>query len=444
VSIFVSIETAWGNFLTKDVIPMDSKQLNQRKSEILDRQEAMLKAASEAKIALTASEETQFDNYTKELDEINKNITRVANLTRGRQEVGTPTSAPSIIDPTNSTKFYAFGATKTSAPTVLSDEYYTGFWNALKQGPNAKAALEAFSFQNAALGEGGTTADGSALVPIETDPSIPNMAIVECSARNLSRVTTTQMNINLPYQSAKSTAAVKAESNNSGTNAFGTSVPQFGTTQLSAYVVGNSIYASWELLQDSKFASTFITQELNRAIRVEEEYLFINGTGSSQPLGYLSNATTATGASITSGAASLGINPILDTLGSLNRAYYGNAKWLVNRQEAIRLYKSQVAASQYQTYFQFDPDGTWRLLGFPMEFSAEMPTYVASPSTEGSWLFGDFNAFAVIGDRGDSNIRVKILDQVAALNGQTVILGYRRTDQRVVLQEAVVQFNTTG
>ena len=158
----------------------------------------------------------------------------------------------------------------------------------------------------------------------------------------------------------------------------------------------------------------------------------------------LGNATTATGASITAGAATLGVNPILDTLGSLNAAYYDNASWLVNRQEAIRLYKAQVAASQFQTYFTFDPDGSWRLLGYPMYFSAEMPVYTASPSVQGAWLFGDFNAFAVIGDRGDSNIRVKVLDQVAALNGQTVLLGYRRTDQRVILQEAVMQLNTSA
>lgn len=36
---------------------MDSVNLNKRKSEILDQQELMLKKATEAKIALTATEE---------------------------------------------------------------------------------------------------------------------------------------------------------------------------------------------------------------------------------------------------------------------------------------------------------------------------------------------------------------------------------------------------
>jgi len=419
---------------------MNAQQLNSRKKEILDYQEGLLKRASEAHKPLTATENAQFDNLTKELDSLNVIINRVNGIAQGRQELGHPRETGIFTD-TNASKFYALAGAKSTTPMNVDESYVKGFWRSLKS-PNT--ALD-FQIKNAALGEGGTAADGSYLVPIETDPSIPNLAMVECSARQLSKVMTTDMNINIPFQSAKSVAAVKAESNNSGTNAFGTSVPQFNTTLLSAFVVGNSIYASWELLEDAKAANQFIPAELQRAIRTEEEYLFINGTGSGQPQGYLGNATTATGASITAGAAALGINPILDTLGSLNRAYYANAKWLVNRQEALRLFKAQVAASQFQTYITFTgKSGGMQLLGFDVEFSYEMPVYSASPSVNGQWLFGDFNAFAVIGDRGDSNIRIKVLDQVAALNGQTVILGYRRTDQRIVLTEAVVNLQTTS
>jgi HK97 family phage major capsid protein len=415
---------------------MDSTVLNKRKSEILDQQELMLKKATESKVALTATEEAQFTNLTAELDQINTNIARFSAISKGRNEVGTPRQSAVISADAAAKKFFALGGYRHA--TSIQPEYADGLWASLKGG---KAGFD--RFVNAALGEGGTTADGSALVPIQTDPSIPNLAIVECSARSLSKVITTEMDLNLPYQSAKATAAVKAESNNSGTNAFATNVPQFATTKLSAYNVGDSIYASWELLQDSKACADFITQELARIIRVEEEYLFVNGSGTGQAQGYLGNFTTATGASISGGAATLGINPILDTTGALNAAYYGNASWLVNRQEFIRLYKAQVAASQFQTYM-VQQGRDWFLLGYPVKFSAEMPVYVSSPSTEGAWLFGDFNAGAVIGDRGDSNIRIKVLDQVAALNGQTVILGYRRTDQRVVLSEAVMQLNTNG
>jgi HK97 family phage major capsid protein len=73
-----------------------------------------------------------------------------------------------------------------------------------------------------------------------------------------------------------------------------------------------------------------------------------------------------------------------------------------------------------------------------------MPVYSASPSVSGAIAFGDFKAGWVIGDRGGSASRAKVLDQVAALNGQTIILGYRRTDQRCRIQEAVQIMTVTG
>lgn len=435
---------------------MDSKVLNQKKNALLDQQDRMLKGKLEAKAAWTDADETQFENITNEITGIDKDIARVEAVRRGRQEVNTPSN--SVVTPGENSgstrKFQALGSTNdtflTREITACDSEYAEGFWKSLKGGSAGFNAYvnsygrEKCYFGNASLGEGGTTADGSALVPISTDPSIPNLAMYEASARSLSRVITTEMDINVPYQSARSTAAVKAETNNSGSNSFSTSVPQFATTKLSAYQVGNQIQVSWELLQDSKALASFVAEELQRAISTEEEYLFVNGSGSSQAQGYLGNFTTATGASITAGAATLGINPIIDTMGSLLKNYYANASWLVARPEFNRLLKAQIAASQFQTFIQFDPSGQARLFGYPVAFSYQMPTYAASPAVEGAWLFGDFRAGAVIGDRGDSNIRIKVLDQVAAQAGATVILGYRRTDQRVVLQEACVELLTNG
>jgi len=431
---------------------MDTKQLNKRKNEILDAYQHEVSAALESGSTLTDSQKEKFANFKGELAEIDLKIENVKAIEKGRAEVGTPSASPVITDGAKKSKFYALGGTQkftsqmyaTSDPIPLSDEYATQFWSSLKGG---KTGFERWAIQNAALGEGGTTADGSALVPIQTDPSIPNLAMYECSARKLSRVIPTEMNINLPYQSARAAAAVKAESNNSGTNAFATNVPQFATTELQAYMVGDSVYVSWELLQDSKALAAFVTEELQRVQTAEEENLFINGTGSSQPQGYLGNASTPTGSNITAGVGSIasgGIKPILETVASLNPNYYPNASFLVHRQEFVRLQEAQLATSQFQTYVTWDANGNARLLGHPVFFSYEMPVYTASPSTDGAWLFGDFRAFATIGDRGDSNIRIKVLDQVAALNGQTVILGYRRTDQRIVLAEAVMELQTDG
>jgi HK97 family phage major capsid protein len=397
---------------------MDSKSLNLRKKEILNAQQAMLTKATAEKAQFTAAEEETFSNFTKELDTININLTRVANIDKGLLEVGQPTSQIVIPD---------FKASATKKFNNCSPEYATAFWNALKSR----------DFRNAALGEGGTAADGSYLVPSQTDPTIPNLAVIEASARKLSRVITTEMDIKLPYQSAKTVASAKAESTNSGANAFGTAVPSFLTTTLTAFMGGDSVAVSWELMQDVKALSQFLTADLNRAVYNYEENAFINGGGTTAPMGYLTNATPFATEALT-------INNILDLVASVHAAYFANAHFLVNRAEFHRLYKAQIAASQFQTYITYDPSGAARLLGFPVNFSSAMPTYVLSPAVTGAVLFGDFNAGWVIGDRGDSNIYIKVLDQVAALNGQTIVMGYRRTDQRNVLQEAVALLTTNA
>jgi HK97 family phage major capsid protein len=414
--------------------------LNTRKKEILAAQEKMLRNAVETKTALSVADEAAFANMTAELDGVNASIARFTAIEKGQAEVGTHRETPIIPDSTAS-KFFALGGYRNATPLAnATPEYVKGFWQSLR----SKQDHERFLIQNASLGEAGSASTGGALVPISTDPSIPALAIEETIARSLSRVITTEMNLNLPYQAALTTAALKPESNSGGLNAFASNAPGFATTTLASYVVGDSVTASWELLQDAKAAADFITLDLQRSIRVKEENLFVTGTGVSEPQGYLGNGTTATGTSITAGAATLGIDPIIDTMGSLNRAYYNDASWLVNRQEFNRLLKAQVAANQFQTFVTFDPNGAARLFGYAVAFSGEMPVYSASPATEGAWMFGSFKSFATIGDRGDSNVRIKVLDQVAALNGQTVVLGYRRTDQRVLIGQAVVQLNTNG
>ena len=390
--------------------------LNARKKEILDQQEQMLNAASEAKVQLTATQNETFENLTKELDATNANITRYEAVEKGKREVSVPTNQIVIPSVGERTKY-----------SNCTAEYAGAFWK----------SLSTRNFSNAALGEGGTAADGSYLVPSMTDPTIPALAVIEASARKLSRVITTEMDIKLPYQASKTVAAAKAESNSGGTVAFATNVPTFNTTTLTANMAGDSVAVSWELLQDVKALSQFLTADLNRAVFNYEENKFINGSGTGEPLGYLQGATDFATEGLT-------IDNVLDLVAGLKAAYYNNANFLLNRAEFHRLYKAQIAANQFQTFVTYDANGQARLLGFPVQFSSQMPVYNASPATSGAVAFGDFASGFVIGDRQSSDIRIKVLDQVAALNGQTVVLGYRRTDQRCVLQEAVQVLTTNA
>jgi HK97 family phage major capsid protein len=190
---------------------MDTRILHKQKKELLDLQERMLNSARESQKTLDAAQETEFANLQSKVDAINIDINRFEAIEKGRREIGTPSD---IFVPTETKD----GKQKYSNCTA---EYATNFWKSMGTG-----------FRNAALGEGGTAADGSFLVPIQTDPSIPALAVIEASARKLSFVMSTEMDIKLPYQSAKTVAAAKAETNNSATGTFAANVPQFNTTTL--------------------------------------------------------------------------------------------------------------------------------------------------------------------------------------------------------------------
>ena len=146
-----------------------------RRTALLDQQSLMLNTAMAAGRKLTASEEQKFAQMSLEVNAL-------------------------LAEPAST---YVIPG-KPSQP-VLSDAYSKAFWNMIQKR----------DFTNAALSEGGTAADGSYLVPTQTDPAIPALAVIEAAARKLSRVIPTEMDIKLPYQATKTVAAAKAESTDS-------------------------------------------------------------------------------------------------------------------------------------------------------------------------------------------------------------------------------------
>jgi HK97 family phage major capsid protein len=81
------------------------------------------------------------------------------------------------------------------------------------------------------------------------------------------------------------------------------------------------------------------------------------------------------------------------------------------------------------------------LFGYPVSFSASMTTAARAAAPV---LIGDFKLGFVIGDRGGSGIKVTILDQPLATQGQIQLLTYRRTDGRVRRSEAIQQYNVAA
>jgi HK97 family phage major capsid protein len=134
------------------------------------------------------------------------------------------------------------------------------------------------------------------------------------------------------------------------------------------------------------------------------------------------------------------VNATLDCIGSLNSMYYQNASWLMSRATAIGIRKAQLQTAAYEPVFRRE-NGVDTLHGYEVAYSESMPAAArgACPA-----LFGDFARGYVIGDRGGSAVRLKVVDQMWATAGTVGLIGYRRTDGRVRRSEAIQSLNISA
>src|SRR5258708_29846389 len=393
---------------------MNLQDLNKRKNDLFNQQEAVLNTAQEAKRKLTDAEEVNFKSAEAEISDSAQTVARMENIAKGRAGLNQATSQ--IVIPTTATE---------KQIKAFSAEYAENFYASFKSG----------RFTNAALGEGGTT-DGGYLVPITVDGTIVPLAPQQTPVRGLVLNPGTRNDLKLPAQLPRSIAATKAESRTAD-HAFAGTAPTFTQVTLGAYTNGQKIPVTLELAQDVPALEAFLTADLGRAINNYEANVFANGSGDGEPEGILTGADAGQTATLTAAHS-------LDMLGVLRAAYFNNASWLMHRQTGIAFRKAQLASNQFNNYWTTDANGQDRLHGFPVYYSSAFPVYAASLLVNGAIAFGDFNTAMVIGDRGGPGIIVKVDAVTELVNGKINVIGYRRTDSRVRVSEAVKVWLVNG
>ncbi|MBB5059093.1 HK97 family phage major capsid protein [Granulicella aggregans] len=306
----------------------------------------------------------------------------------------------------------------------LSAQYANAFTSWLRGAGNPGTEMMA------ALNEGSNPAGGFA-VPVIVDGQIVPLAPIDAGVRSLATVITTTSDMKVPFETTAATATAKPEA-----SAFVAVSPAFGSFTLSAFMAGGQNDLTFEIFQDAKTLPGFVIGDMLRAQQNIEEPWFISGTGVGQPQGLLGNV----GAGVTEEPDSAGnlvtINGASDLIGSLNSEYLPNAAFLMNRATATILRKAQtVGGVFYQAWTR--ENGVDYLHGFRVAYSASMPTAVRGATPI---LFGDFERGYLIGDRGSSDLAVKMLDQTKALQGLVSILTYRRTDGRVRRPDAIQSY----
>lgn len=402
-------------------------ELKKQRGALIGQAEGLIASAEREKREMTSEESNLFDGLmaasnraTKDIEAIEAKNTLMTTL-RASGGMLIPSNPNASDAPQRRQSSLPLGNNPLEMPVAtLSHEYQHAFNEWVSSGG---------SKVEAALYEGSNIAGGYA-VPTLTDGVIVPLAPQEMAVRRLARVVPTTNDLKVPVKATFGTAAIKPESGASEST-FTDSDPTLGQFELTSFMVGRQTSASWELLQDVAQFQAFVVDDLILSLQMYEESKYISGNGTTEPQGLLGN----TGAGITgvtnTGAALL--DATYDVQASLNAAYHGNASFLMSRSTSVALRKAQKQANLFEPVFTRS-NGQDYLHGYPVQYSASMPTMAASATPV---LFGDFNAGYIIGDRGGAGISVKFLDQIKAPQGKLVLLAFRRTDGRVRRSEAI-------
>jgi len=258
-----------------------------------------------------------------------------------------------------------------------------------------------------------TDAIGGYAVPREIDELIDRTLVAISPIRGIANV--------VKVGSAGYRKLIATGGTPSGWVAYEAARPATNTPTFSEIVPANGeLYAnpaaSQQMLDDAMFdVEAWLAQEVATEFARAEGMAFVKGTGTNQPLGFLSspNATTADGVrpmgtlqtlgTGTAGAfpASNPADKLIDLVQALRSPYRQGAVFVMNSTTAsiIRKFKTSDGAFMFQPSLTAGQPAT--LLGYPLIEAEDMPDVAANSL---SIAFGNFKAGYVIAERNATTI----------------------------------------
>src|SRR4051812_29782134 len=207
----------------------------------------------------------------------------------------------------------------------------------------------------------------------------------------------------------------------SGWVGFEAARPETGTPSFSEIVpAAGDLYAnpaaSQQMLDDAMFdVEKWLAHEIATEFARAEGFAFVKGTGTNQPLGYLSSPTAATADGVrpmgtlqTIGTGVAGAFPasnpadkLIDLVQTLRSPYRQGAVFVMNSAAAaaVRKFKTSDGAFMFQPSLAAGQPAT--LLGYPLIEAEDMPDIAANSLSIG---FGNFKAGYVIAERNSTAI----------------------------------------
>jgi len=215
----------------------------------------------------------------------------------------------------------------------------------------------------------------------------------------------------------------------------------FGEVELNAFKytatggdgAGTGLRVSWELGQDSQFdIQSLVARVLGTRIQRKQSSDWINGGGTTLPLGVFNDATTAD--VVLDNEATLVYLNLLETEAALDEAYEQNASWLMSRTTWITVIKALEDVNERPLILPQSESGISKrpvreLLGYPVTLDGGCNAITADGGAGPFMGLGDWRESYVI--RRVSPFMLVVDPFTRAGNGQIQYFGWERADGTV-------------
>lgn len=383
---------------------MNILELYEKRAKAWEAAKAFLDSHTDKDGKLSEEDAAAYDKMEKEVMDYTKSIDRLQRQQALDDQLKQPTTNPVKNNPAKPKGKGGFRAT---------DAYKSSMLTALRT--NFRQISDVL--------EEGNDANGGYLVPEEYDRRLIDVLNEENIMRTLATTITTSGEHKINIAATKPAAAWIEEG-----AAIQFSDATFGQKLLDAHKLHVAIKITDELLYDNAFnLENYIITQFGKALANAEEDAFLNGDGTGKPKGLFQDAEVG----VTTSAASITSDNIIELVYSLKRPYRKNASFIMNDQTIAALRKLKDNNNNYiwqPSYQAGEPD---RLLGYTLHTSAFAPKQAAGAK---AIAFGDFSYYN-IGDRGVRSLQE--LKELFAGNGMVGYLMKERVDGLLVQPEAV-------
>ena len=352
----------------------------------------------------SAEDQAKFDGFTNEIEQTKNHIKAIEK----QREL-------------DADEFFNSGASKIVKPGQedVTIDALTAMALYMRHGNNVSAE-QAVAIRNAMSTT--TTTEGGYTVPAEIATMVIDKLKAFGGMRDVASILTTSTGVAMNWPTSDGTADVGAIVGQN-TAVSGADIT-FGTIGLNPfYYTSNKIALPLELIQDSAIdVVAYVVDRLaTRIARIQNTH-FTTGAGTTLPDGVIPKS--ATGKTGTTGQTLTVIyDDLIDLKHSVNRAYRGNARYMMNDLSVAVVSKLKDTTGRpiwVPAVVAGAPD---TLCGFPVAINDDVAVMAANAA---SIAFGDFSKYT-IRDVANTTVLKRFDDSAFALSNQVGFCGWTRS-----------------